>query len=64
MTPWKDTKTDQMYLIMQLNKESILVQARGQPPTWQEPPQGLFPVLKAPAIGSTGSAPTAGANPV
>lgn len=56
--------TDQMYLIMQLNNESILVQAQGQPPTWQVLPQGLFPVPKAPAVGFAGSAPKAGANPV
>lgn len=49
---------------MQLKNESILVQARGQPPTWQVPPQGLFPALKAPAVGFAGSAPKAGANPV
>lgn len=48
---------------MQLNNESILVQARDQPPTQQVPPQSLFPVPKAPAIGFAGSAPKAGANP-
>lgn len=48
---------------MQLNNESILVQARDQPPTQQVPPQSLFPVPKAPAIGFAGSAPKVGANP-
>ena len=48
---------------MQLNNKSILVQAKAQPPTRQVPPQSLFPVPKAPAIGFAGSAPKAGACP-